>query len=108
MERILQNLVDNAVKHGREDGHITVLAKADSDHVAITVTDDGPGIPAEDLPRIFERFYRAKKGRDKESSGLGLAIAKHLVESMGGSISADSEAGKGARFCVRLPRAKEL
>ncbi len=110
LERALLNLVDNAVKYGREGGRVDVTASTGRDDtgretVVITVTDDGEGIAPEHLPRIFERFYRVDPGRSRDNggAGLGLAIVKHLVESMDGTIHAESEVGKGTRFVVVLP-----
>ncbi len=106
VERALLNLVDNAVKYGREGGSVTVSASVDDAAVSLTVADDGEGIDAKHLPRLFERFYRVDTGRSREhgGAGLGLAIVKHLVESMDGSIDVESEVGKGTRFVVKLPR----
>jgi two-component system phosphate regulon sensor histidine kinase PhoR len=77
-----------------------------SDEIEIIVRDNGPGIPAADLPHIFERFYRVEKGRARESggTGLGLSIVKHIVQLHGGRVWAESEAGRGTAVCVRLPR----
>ena len=107
LEQVMENLVDNAIKYGKSSGGtVSVRSRKDGDHVRLTVEDDGPGIEARHLPRLFERFYRVDPGRsrDKGGSGLGLAIVKHLVESMGGSIEAASAPGKGTRFTVLLPR----
>jgi two-component system phosphate regulon sensor histidine kinase PhoR len=110
VERALLNLVDNAVKYGKEAGRVVVSARAAVEgdgrgSVAIVVADDGEGIDAEHLPRLFERFYRIDRGRSRQhgGAGLGLAIVKHLVESMDGAIHVESELGKGARFVVTLP-----
>jgi signal transduction histidine kinase len=107
IEQVLENLVDNALKHGAEGGAVRITAAREGGSVVIRVQDDGPGIPAEHLPRIFERFYRVDPARSRErgGAGLGLAIVKHLVEAMGGSVSASSEPGEGCRFEVRLPAA---
>ena len=101
----LGNLVDNAIKHGKEGGRITVSGKIEEGTCVLEVADDGPGIPAEHLPRLFERFYRVDKGRSRElgGTGLGLSIARHIVESHGGSIRVESRLGEGTRFTVRLP-----
>ena len=109
VERALLNLVDNAVKYGKEGGLVSVSAAATKiggkETVTITVADDGDGIEAKHLPRLFERFYRVDTGRSRQhgGAGLGLAIVKHLVESMDGSIEVESEVGKGTRFIVTLP-----
>ena len=101
----VSNLVDNAIKYGKEGGRVTVSGKIDSSGCTVEVKDDGPGIPPEDLPRIFERFYRVDKGRSREmgGTGLGLSIAKHIVESHDGTLHAESRLGVGTRFVIRIP-----
>ncbi len=109
VERVLLNLVDNAVKYGKDGGTVSVTATVESagsrQEVEITVADDGDGIEAQHLPRLFERFYRVDTGRSRQhgGAGLGLSIVKHLVESMDGAIAVESELGKGTRFIVTLP-----
>ncbi len=106
LRRILENLVDNAVKYTPDGGQVEVATVPGPDGSArVEVADDGPGIAAEHLPRIFERFYRVDKARSRElgGTGLGLSIVRHLAESMGASVSVESEPGKGARFVVALP-----
>ncbi|MBN9163158.1 MAG: HAMP domain-containing protein [Myxococcales bacterium] len=109
VERALLNLVDNAVKYGKEGGTVSITAAVATaggkETVTITVADDGDGIEAKHLPRLFERFYRVDTGRSRQhgGAGLGLAIVKHLVESMDGAIEVESEVGKGTRFIVTLP-----
>jgi two-component system phosphate regulon sensor histidine kinase PhoR len=107
--QILDNLVDNAVKYTPEHGVINVQWGLENKYVIIQVLDNGIGIPEADLPRIFERFYRVDKARSREvgGTGLGLSIVKHLVQAMKGSISANSQVGKGTTFTVRLPYAKD-
>jgi len=102
---VLENLVENALKYTPGGGHVSVTARADEGTVVFEVADDGPGIGAEHLPRVFERFYRVDKARSRElgGTGLGLSIVKHLVESLGGSVSVSSEQGAGSRFSVRFP-----
>jgi two-component system phosphate regulon sensor histidine kinase PhoR len=109
LAQILDNLVDNAVKYGREGGKITVRWYGVGDQIAFEVEDDGPGIPEEDLPRIFERFYRVDKARSRElgGTGLGLAIVKNLAHILKGSVKVQSEFGKGTTFTVLLPRAPQ-
>ena len=101
----VSNLLDNAIKHGREGGHIALAGRSEEGAFILEVTDDGPGIPPEHLPRIFERFYRVDKGRSRDlgGTGLGLSIAKHIVESHGGTIRAESGLGVGTRFLIRIP-----
>jgi two-component system phosphate regulon sensor histidine kinase PhoR len=107
VSQILDNLVDNALKYTPAKGVIAVRWRREDDTVCLEVEDTGAGIPQHDLPRIFERFYRADKARSRElgGTGLGLAIVKHLVQAMRGGIEATSQLGKGTRFIVRLPRA---
>ncbi len=106
LEQVLSNLVDNAIKYGRSGGRVTIGARsADDGKVEVFVQDDGPGLPADSLERVFERFYRVDKGRSREQggTGLGLAIVKHIVQSHGGTVWAKSEAGKGTTFYFTLP-----
>ena len=107
--QILDNLVDNAVKYTQENGVINVQWGLENKFVIIMVSDNGIGIPEADLPRIFERFYRVDKARSREvgGTGLGLSIVKHLVQAMKGSISANSQIGKGTTFTVRFPHIKD-
>jgi two-component system, OmpR family, phosphate regulon sensor histidine kinase PhoR len=110
VEQVLLNLVDNAIKYGKKDDaplRVTLAAARQERVVVVRVTDDGPGIEARHLPRLFERFYRVDAGRsrDRGGSGLGLAIVKHLVEAMGGRIDVRSVVGEGTTFEVRLPLA---
>jgi two-component system, OmpR family, phosphate regulon sensor histidine kinase PhoR len=105
LERAVSNLVDNAIKYSPEGGRIRLSAKSDDAHVLIEVADSGIGIPAEDVPRIFERFYRVDKSRSREmgGTGLGLSIVKHVVQVHGGAVDVESAVGKGSTFRVRLP-----
>ena len=108
-DRLLQvfgNLVDNAIKYGRSEGNILVTGQStDAGMFEVRIQDDGPGIPAESLERVFERFYRVDKARSREQggTGLGLSIVKHIVQGHGGKVWAKSEAGKGATFYFTLP-----
>lgn len=107
LEQVLSNLVDNAIKYGRADGQVTVGGRvASEDKVELFVRDDGPGLPAEALERVFERFYRVDKARSREQggTGLGLSIVKHIIQSHGGRVWAKSEPGKGATFYFTLPQ----
>lgn len=103
---ILENLIDNAIKYTPASGKVHVSCRAEPHHVAIIVTDTGIGIPREDLPRVFERFYRVDKARSREmgGTGLGLSIVKHLANSLGGQIQVESRPGQGSTFTVSLPR----
>jgi two-component system phosphate regulon sensor histidine kinase PhoR len=101
---IVRNLVENAVNYTQSGGAVRVQAACASDELIVTVIDNGPGIPAEDLGRVFERFYRVDKSRGRPGgTGLGLAIVKHLADLHGGSVTVTNETGGGARFEVRLP-----
>ncbi len=106
MRQLLWILVDNAIRYTREGGRIHLAASAQNDRVEIRVEDDGIGIPAEDLPHIFERFYRVEKARSRKvgGAGLGLSIASAIVATLGGQIRATSEVGHTV-FTVRLHRA---
>ena len=104
-DQALQNIVDNALKFTRA-GEVVVNVSSDPAWVEIGVQDSGPGIPPRDLPRIFERFYKVDRARGGQpGSGLGLSIARHLVELQGGTITAESTPGAGTLVRVRLPRA---
>ena len=105
ISQVLRNLLENAIAHTAKGGTVTVIARQQADYIEVAVNDTGEGIPAEDLPNIFERFYRVDKSRARATggSGLGLTIAKRLVEAHGGKIEAKSELGKGSRFAFTLP-----
>jgi signal transduction histidine kinase len=103
--QVLLILLDNALKFTPPDGDIRVTTTATAGHVAIAVQDTGPGISPEALPHIFERFYQGDTARAGTGTGLGLAIARALVEALHGTISVESEAGRGSTFVVTLPRA---
>ncbi len=103
MEQVLVNLLHNAIKFTPEGGKISVNARSQAEQVIFTVQDTGIGIPASDLPRIFERFYKADRARSGGGTGLGLAIARHLVEAHQGKIWAESREGKGSTFYFSLP-----
>jgi signal transduction histidine kinase len=108
LEDVLSILLDNAGKYTPEGGVVAVRTERVQEEVSITVSDTGRGIPEADLVRLFDRFYRSDQARaDGEAGfGLGLAIAKSIVESMGGSISAESEIGEGTSFTVVIPRGR--
>lgn len=105
MEQIAQNLIDNAIKYGREGGAVKIAVRQRGDRVELEVADDGAGIAAEHRDKIFERFYRVDAGRARAEggTGLGLAIVKQRVEGMGGSIKVEDAPTGGARFVVEFP-----
>jgi two-component system phosphate regulon sensor histidine kinase PhoR len=106
LEQCFVNLLDNAVKFNRPDGEVRIETSAAEDGTAmVTISDSGIGIPSDDLPRIFERFYRVDKARSREvgGTGLGLSIVRHVIEQMGGTIKVESQLGKGSRFTIVLP-----
>ena len=110
VHQILTNLLDNAIKYTPDGGTVTVGARQlgsrrSAGRVEFFVRDTGFGIPAEDLPRLFERFYRVDKARSRElgGTGLGLAIVKHLVRSQGGEVRVESQVDKGSTFFFTLP-----
>jgi signal transduction histidine kinase len=107
MAQVLENLVGNALRYTPDGGKIVLSANSETDRVVLKVEDNGKGIEPEALPHIFERFYRADESRQGNESGLGLAIAKAIVELNGGSITATSEGiGKGSSFVVSMPAVK--
>ncbi len=105
LKQIFVNLIDNAIKFNKPGGQVTVNAAAIPKGVAISIVDTGLGIPENDLPRVFERFYRVDKARSRElgGTGLGLSIVKHLVELQRGRIDVKSRLGQGTTFTVTLP-----
>nr|CTQ95801.1 integral membrane sensor signal transduction histidine kinase(EC:2.7.13.3) [Kibdelosporangium sp. MJ126-NF4] len=105
LRQAIGNLVTNALRHTEPGGSVTVTGRQDGDWVTVDVTDTGSGISAEDLPRVFDRFWRAEKSRNRQSggSGLGLAIVRQLAEAHGGTVTAVSELGRGSTFTVRIP-----
>jgi signal transduction histidine kinase len=105
ISQVLRNLLENAAAHTTEGDTITFSATQVDDYLEVSVSDTGEGISAEDLPNIFERFYRVDKSRARATggTGLGLTIAKRLVEAHGGEIKAQSELGKGSRFSFTIP-----
>lgn len=106
LEQIIHNLLRNGVRHTAPGGIVAVTATPTPGHVAIQVKDTGEGIPADDLDRIWERFYRGSTARahDSGGAGLGLALVKELAEAMGGAVCAESVAGQGSTFTINLPR----
>ncbi len=108
LERAVSNLIENAIKYTPQNGTIAVAARADGAGVVIEVSDNGLGIPRQDVPRIFERFYRVDRSRSRDmgGTGLGLSIVKHVVQSHGGSIDVETQLGAGSTFRIHLPRQK--
>lgn len=111
LEQVFFNLLDNAIKYTPSGGRVSLTVEATGKSVAVSIADTGIGILKEDLPRVFERFWRADRARKfpgeagtaTGGTGLGLSIVKHIVEAHGGTIVAESELGKGSRFTVTLP-----
>jgi two-component system phosphate regulon sensor histidine kinase PhoR len=105
LQEVIYNLLDNAVKYSQPEGTIRLSAMRTDDSVRLAISDEGVGISRRDLPRIFERFYRADKARSRElgGTGLGLSIVKHIAELHGGSVEAESELGRGTTISVILP-----
>jgi two-component system phosphate regulon sensor histidine kinase PhoR len=109
IRQVVINLVHNAIKFTLPGGYITVTARlgrdGGRDGVVVSVADTGTGIPAEDVPRIFERFYKADRARSGGGTGLGLAIAKHTIQAHNGRLWVESTEGKGSTFSFTLPPA---
>ncbi|MBC7325758.1 MAG: hypothetical protein H5T99_10675 [Moorella sp. (in: Bacteria)] len=105
LEQVLNNLVDNAVRYTPAGGKISIAAEPAPGGAQVTVSDTGPGVPEEELPLIWERFYKADKARLRSGagSGLGLAIARQIIELHGGTIEAKSRPGEGTSFTFHLP-----
>jgi signal transduction histidine kinase len=103
IERLLDNLIENALRHTASGSAVTVAARARGRRLVLEVTDRGGGIPSEELPYIFDRFYRARSSDGTRGSGLGLAIVKAIAESHQGEVSVESKAGMGTTFRVELP-----
>lgn len=101
MTQLLLNLVENGIKYGKPGGTVAVRAAEQDGHILLTIRDDGIGIEEKDLPRIFDRFYRADRARDRSGSGLGLSIVKWIVELHGWSIQAASKPGQGTVFTIQ-------
>ncbi|MBI2560691.1 MAG: PAS domain-containing sensor histidine kinase, partial [Planctomycetes bacterium] len=106
LEQAITNLLDNAIKYTQDGGKITVSGVAEKNWIRLEVADTGIGIPAKDLPRIFERFYRVDKARSREmgGTGLGLAIVKHIMVAHGGSVTVESKLGAGSKFTLLFPK----
>jgi signal transduction histidine kinase len=109
LKQVLLNLVGNAVQYTQAGGQVTMSLRKGAEQAQLIISDTGPGIPAEDQPHIFERFYRGEKSRKRSAGsgfGLGLSIANWIVRAHGGSIEVTSQEGKGTTFCVWLPLKK--
>jgi two-component system phosphate regulon sensor histidine kinase PhoR len=106
LSQVLINLIDNAIKYGRDNGKVLVELNAENRKVEIVIEDNGPGIPQEQLPRIFERFYKVDKSRSREvgGTGLGLAIVKHILNAHDSTINVTSKIDKGTRFTFLLAK----
>jgi len=107
LRQVVGNLVTNAIRHTPSGGRVTIRVSSTVDCVTLAVADTGTGIAAEDLPHVFDRFWRAEKSRSRQTggSGLGLAIVRHLVQAHGGTVTAESAMDAGSTFTVRLPKA---
>jgi signal transduction histidine kinase len=103
MVRVLQNLLSNAIRHTPVDGTVRIEAQRDGERLRVSVEDTGEGIPAESLDRVFEPFWRADPSRTAAGAGLGLTLAKRIVEAMGGRIEVESRVARGTRFAVVVP-----
>jgi len=104
LRQVLANLVDNAIKYSDGPGEITVTGRGEPGWGVIAVTDHGIGIASDDLPRIWDRLYRADRSRSKRGLGLGLNYVRAVVEAHGGTVAVDSALDQGSTFTVRLPR----
>ena len=107
LEEIVQNLVDNAIKYNTSNGSVGVVLKPVGDRVELSVSDTGIGIPEEHLSRVFERFYRVDRSRNKQigGTGLGLSIVKHSAETLGATVQLQSKLGIGTTVTVSFPSA---
>jgi signal transduction histidine kinase len=103
LARVVHSLLDNAVRYTPVGGSVTLRAGIDAEGINLTVQDSGPGIAADELPRVFEAFWRADPARSSRGSGLGLTLAKRIVEALGGRIEASSQPERGSRFDVSVP-----
>lgn len=108
IQRLLSNLLDNAIKYTPSGGSVTVSLEEKEEHIEITVKDTGIGISPNDLPRIFERFYRCDLSRSQEGIGLGLSLARAIARAHGGDITAVSLPNQGSTFIVTLPKSRQL
>jgi two-component system sensor histidine kinase BaeS len=104
IREVLVNLISNAVRHTPEGGTVVVAARVETERMVVSVTDSGPGISPEDLPKIFDRFY---KGTTSRGSGLGLTIARSLIQGHGGEIRAENIPSNGAKITFAIPNTSE-
>jgi two-component system phosphate regulon sensor histidine kinase PhoR len=106
LEQVITNLLDNAIKFNKEKGSVKIYGEDAGGKIRVTVEDSGAGIPAKDIPRIFERFYRVDKARSREldGTGLGLSIVKHIIELHGGTVGVESTEGLGSKFWFVIPQ----
>ena len=104
LEIVATNLVENAIRYGGPGATFTLSVREEGESVVVTGADDGPGVSDEDLPRLFERFYRSDRARASRGTGLGLAIVKHVIASAGGSAEAMNRPGGGLEVRCTMPR----
>ncbi len=106
IEQVFTNLINNAIKYNKENGFVRIYSETFADKIKIVVEDSGSGIPAKDIPRIFERFYRVDKARSRQlgGTGLGLSIVKHIIELHGGNVGVESTEGLGSKFWFIVPK----
>jgi signal transduction histidine kinase len=103
LRTVVENLIENAIRYAGEGATCTVSLRRDGNGITLEVSDDGAGVPEEDAPRLFERFFRSDRARTTRGSGLGLAIVKHVVETAGGHVEARGAKGRGLDVKVHLP-----
>ncbi|HWQ30479.1 MAG TPA: HAMP domain-containing sensor histidine kinase, partial [Negativicutes bacterium] len=107
IKQVMINLLSNAIKHSHDDGNILINSYRQGDNIHVSIRDFGDGIPVEDLPFIWDRFYTVDKNNSESSTGLGLAIAKNIIEAHGCEITATSVFGEGSEFSFYLPAYNE-
>jgi signal transduction histidine kinase len=108
IKQVLINLINNATKHSYDYGNILISAYRQNDNIYVCIRDFGEGIPAEDLPFIWDRFYTVDKNKSESSTGLGLAIVKNIINAHGCEITVNSVYGEGSEFCFYLPSYNEF
>ncbi|MDD4172227.1 MAG: ATP-binding protein, partial [Syntrophomonas sp.] len=106
IDQIMMNLLDNAIKYSPDGGQIEVELEELNDRIKVSVKDNGIGIPPQDIPRVFERFYRVDKARSRKTggTGLGLSIVKHALDKLNGQVTVESTEGRGSLFSFSLPK----